>query len=60
MFKRIIYDDWTNVVPIVAFLLTFAVFIYFFIQALRLRKSHTERLARLPLEDEQFITTSRK
>ena len=53
MFKRIIYDDWTHVIPIVSFWLTFGVFIAICIHALLfLRKSKVKAMKQLPLEDD--------
>ncbi len=53
MFKRLILEDWTHVVPILAFALTFLVFLYFVIRAFMLKRSHLEHLAQLPLDEEQ-------
>ncbi len=53
MFKRIFYENWHAVVPIIAFLLTFAVFLCYVFRALRMRRPEAERLSRLPLEDSQ-------
>ena len=50
MFKRIIYEPWHGSVPIIAFILTFGVFVFFFIRALRLRQEDANRMAALPLE----------
>ncbi len=51
MFKRVVHEDWTTVVPMIAFGLMFAVFVVTTIRALRLEKSERERLATLPLND---------
>ena len=34
MFKRIIYDDWTSIIPLISFWLTFSVFLAITIRAL--------------------------
>ncbi len=52
MFKRIIYEEWTTIVPIAAFLLTFGVFMGASIRALLLKKNEREKLANMPLETE--------
>ena len=49
MFKRIICDDWTVIMPIFAFVFTAAVFIYTTVRALKLSKPRREELAKLPL-----------
>lgn len=51
MFKRIIYDDWTHVVPIISFVITFAVFAFTTIRACLLSKDRREHLANIPLRD---------
>jgi len=56
MFKRISYDDWHTSVPIIAFVLTFGVFIFFVVRALRLRGDEADRLASLPLDSDDVTT----
>ena len=51
MFKRIIIEDWTIIMAIVAFAFTASVFIYTTFRALRLPKERREQLANLPLGD---------
>jgi len=51
MFKRLSYEEWQAMAPVIAFLLTFAVFLLQVVRALCIKKEHSERLARLPLED---------
>ena len=57
MFKRIIYDDWTGIIPIISFWLTFGVFIAICARALLLKKSSIEEMKQLPLEEDQKFTT---
>ncbi len=51
MFKRLILEDWTIIMPIVAFFFTAAVFAYTTVRALKLSKDRREHLANLPLND---------
>lgn len=51
MFKRLILEDWTVVMPVMAFFFTVAVFLYTTIRAMRLSKPRREELANLPLGD---------
>ncbi len=51
MFKRLILEDWTVVMPIIAFFFTASVFAYTTIRALNLSKGRSEELANLPLND---------
>lgn len=53
MFKRLTYEDWTTIVPIVAFLLTFGTFLAIVIRAMLMKKKKREHLANIPLEDEK-------
>lgn len=50
MFKRILYEEWQQAVPIIAFLLTFSVFLFFVVRAFRLQGEEAQRMASLPLD----------
>lgn len=50
MFKRILYDHWTSIVPIAAFILTSAVFIIATLRALMMSKETSHKIALLPLD----------
>lgn len=52
MFKRLIYDDWMMIFPVVALLAAAFVFAYFLHQALRMNRSKVERFASLPFNEE--------
>lgn len=52
MFKRILVEDWVLLVPIVSFCIFAAVFLVVAVRALRMRKSERERMASLPLDDD--------
>lgn len=53
MFQRIIYDTWTAGIPVVAFCLTFGVFIAIFIRALCFKKTFIEKMSLMPLESDK-------
>lgn len=53
MFKRIIYDDWTTIVPLISFWLTFGVFLAIVVRAMLLKKNTVNHMENLPLEDEE-------
>jgi len=59
MFKRIILEDWHHTLPYFTFALTFAVFIYFVIKALRMKQADVDHRANLPLEKDQPSSTNR-
>lgn len=54
MFQRIIYEGWTDWAPIVAFGFTLAFFTLVVWRGLRLRKDTAERMAALPLDDDNL------
>jgi len=51
MFKRVIYEDWASIVPIISFVFTFGVFAFATIRALCLPKNRCEQLAEIPLKE---------
>jgi len=52
MYSRIQYESWHEVIPMIAFGITLAVFLFFLIRAFRMAKATADVMARLPLEDE--------
>ncbi len=52
MFKRLQLETWHDYIPVIAFLLTFAVFLFCTFRALCMHRDQAERLAALPLDDE--------
>jgi hypothetical protein len=56
MFKRILYEEWHAAVPIIAFILTFAVFVFFVARALLLHRDEVGRLAALPLDFDESLS----
>ena len=58
MFKRIIYDDWTTIVPIISFWLTFGVFLVIVVRSMLLKKNTVSHMENLPLEDGESSTSN--
>lgn len=52
MFRRVITESWHDWAPCVAFALTFTIFTVAFIRALLMRRESVQRIALLPLDDE--------
>jgi len=50
MYKRIIYENWHVIVPIISFATTVLVFGIMTLRGMRLRKDKAEHMSRLPLE----------
>lgn len=57
MFKRIIYDDWTSIIPLISFWLTFGVFLAITVRALVMKKSTVHHMEDLPLAEDDNSTT---
>jgi len=52
MFKRIIYDEWTTIIPIISFVFTSGVCIAICLRAFLMKKDKVQHMQDLPLEDE--------
>ncbi len=50
MWRRIIYEDWQLIFPVIALVVASGVFLLAAWRASRLTRDQTDRLARLPLE----------
>ncbi|MDA0767770.1 MAG: hypothetical protein O3A92_13215 [Verrucomicrobia bacterium] len=50
MWNRINYADWVTIIPILAFLLTFTVFVLLVTRTLLMKKPRLKQLASLPLD----------
>ncbi|MEZ0387676.1 MAG: hypothetical protein ACAI34_11450 [Verrucomicrobium sp.] len=50
MFRRLVHEHWHDVVPVIAFVLTFAVFIVAFVRAVLAKKETIQHMAVLPLD----------
>ncbi|MFQ3225801.1 MAG: hypothetical protein ACI8Z5_002066 [Lentimonas sp.] len=60
MFKRIIYADWTSIIPLISFWLTFGVFLLITVRAVLLKKTTVNHMENLPLEDDDNSTQAAK
>ena len=50
MFRRIIYEDWQLIFPVVALVVASCIYVVAGWRASRMKPAESERLARLPLE----------
>lgn len=57
MFQRIIYDDWTTLVPLISFWFTFGVFLTICLRAFFMRRDTVQHLVHLPLKDDDSSNT---
>jgi len=53
MFQRILYDEWTGLVPVASFCLTFGVFLAITVRALLFKKKFVRHMGELPLADDE-------
>ena len=53
MFSRLTFDSFQNIFTVIAFLLIAGGFLVFVIRAVLMKKKKADRLAALPLEDEE-------
>ena len=60
MFKRLSYDEWQALIPMIAFCLTFGGFLVFTIRALVMRGQNANDMAYLPLEESSNPSASPK
>jgi hypothetical protein len=52
MFKRVIFENWTEWIPELSFWLTFGVFLAIVLRVVVMKRGTIEHLENLPLEDE--------
>ena len=53
MFNRVNFTDCQSTITIIAFILTFAAFLYFTWSGIRMKPAEREHMANLPLESDQ-------
>ncbi|MBC2602022.1 hypothetical protein [Puniceicoccus vermicola] len=53
MFHRIQYAEWQQILPILAFCISFLLFLLIVVRAIRMRKDKASEMANLPLSAEK-------
>ncbi len=53
MFSRLVYDSFQNIFTVIAFVLIAGGFLFFVIKALFMKKKKADRLASMPLDEEE-------
>jgi len=51
MFRRVFYENWHAIVPIISFVLTFGVFLTATIRTLLTSREHVRHMEELPLDE---------
>jgi len=57
MFRRLFFEDWVSLFPLIGLITAGSVYATIFYRALRMKRAQIDRFARLPLETETSITT---
>ena len=52
MFKRVLYEHWHQIIPVISLLFLLTLFIIMVVRALSMKKDKLEELSHLPLEDQ--------
>ncbi|MBP7949582.1 MAG: hypothetical protein KA004_07990 [Verrucomicrobiales bacterium] len=52
MFRQLIPETWSGLVPILSLALTLGIFLYFIVRAIVMKRPEADRLARLPLDND--------
>ncbi len=52
MFRRLFFDDWVSLFPLISFIVASIVYVGIFRGALRMRRGQIDELSTLPLQDE--------
>lgn len=52
MFKRLQYEDWLSLLPIISFAIAFIVFLGISLKAIFMKKDKVEHMSHLPLDSE--------
>jgi large-conductance mechanosensitive channel len=53
MFSRLVYDSFQNIFTVIAFVLIAGGFLFFVVKALFMKKKKADRLASMPLDEEE-------
>lgn len=56
MYRRVLYENWHSIVPMVAFAVTFTVFTFACIRSLVMGKDKADAMAAKPLDDGTAVT----
>ena len=56
MYRRVLYENWHSIVPMVAFAVTFTVFTFACIRSMLMRKEKADEMAAKPLDDGEAVT----
>lgn len=58
MFRRILFENWIGLFPLIALITATSVYATIFHRALRMKRPQLERMSNLPLADDEKPVTS--
>jgi hypothetical protein len=57
MFHRILFENWVSLFPLIALITAGSVYVTIFYRAVRMKSGQIDRMAGLPFESENSVTT---
>jgi len=56
MFRRLLFEDWVSLFPLIALITAGSVYATIFYRALRMKRAQIDRMANLPFEAETSVS----
>ena len=56
MFKRLLFENWVCVFPVIAFITAGSIYATIFYRAIRMKTAQIDRFSRLPFEPESTVS----
>ncbi|MDF3058770.1 MAG: hypothetical protein K0R17_2985 [Rariglobus sp.] len=56
MFRRLLFEDWVSLFPLIALITAGSVYATIFFRAIRMKRAQIDRFARLPFESEDSVS----
>jgi hypothetical protein len=60
MFRRLLFEDWVSLFPLIALITAGSVYVTIFFRALRMKPQQVDRFSRLPFESEPSSSNESK
>lgn len=57
MFRRLLFEDWVSLFPLIALITAGSVYFAIFYRAVRMKPKQVDRFSHLPFEDEITVST---
>jgi hypothetical protein len=56
MFRRLLFEDWVSLFPLIALITAGSVYATIFYRAIRMKRTQIDRMAQLPFETEHSVS----